>query len=134
MACNLEEEEPVYLKVMQRSRSLRKSLPLFRPPEPFRKDDSNIYIHTSLLPVRHDDGPKCTMLTLNDPADGPGPTHLLHAAVELGMFQLNNGNKIVKKNQEVPTHVLASLQNLHKFTGLSGMFQVKIGVEVRVGI
>lgn len=72
MACNLEEEEPVYLKVVQRSRSLHKSLPLFRPPEPFRKDDSNIYyIHTSLLPVGRDDDdavdPKCTMLTLNDP-------------------------------------------------------------------
>lgn len=51
------EEEPVKLKVMQRSHSLHKPLPRFQPAESFRKDDSSIYyIYTNPLPVgRHDE-------------------------------------------------------------------------------
>ncbi|KAM9495007.1 uncharacterized protein Hap1MRO34_004798 [Clarias gariepinus] len=62
-------EEPVNLKVMQRSQSLRNPLPL----ESFGKDDSSIYyICTNPLPVGcHDDDVDFsrTHTTLTDPKD-----------------------------------------------------------------
>lgn len=70
--CNLEAEQG-NLKVMQRSQSLRKALPVFQAAKSFRKDDSSIYyIYTNPLPVgRHDEDDDVeathTTLTVNDP-------------------------------------------------------------------
>lgn len=75
MACDLDEES-VNLKNMQKSQSLRKSLPLLQRLESFRKDKSNIYyIYTTPLPVRYHDNHDAdndahTTLTLTDPRDG----------------------------------------------------------------
>ncbi|KAB5526155.1 hypothetical protein PHYPO_G00148480 [Pangasianodon hypophthalmus] len=76
VACDLEEE-PVNLKVVQRSQSLHNPLPLIRSPESFRKDDSSIYyIYANPLPVGcHDDDddvvhPRHTTLPPTDPKDG----------------------------------------------------------------
>ncbi|KAK3528087.1 hypothetical protein QTP86_023687 [Hemibagrus guttatus] len=78
VACDLHEES-VNLKDVWKSQSLRKSLPVLRRLESFRKYESNIYyIYTTPLPVRYHDNddsdndvrPTHTTPTLTDPRDG----------------------------------------------------------------